>query len=755
MAVNSFFVSPTLGMLSHAQALNTIGVNVANVTTGGYRKVQTHFSTVLSETIQYESDLGGVRPRDINRISGQGQLISSDSNLDLAINGRGFFILKRPDGKLVYGRDGTFEQGSSGATSNVAGLPLSDGTPQTLSVKQGFLVDKNGFFVQGFAPDTNGNFPTTGGTLQNLRIDPFAFASVGEATTAADLDLNIPATDEAVSPQVDRVALAGVIEAGDKYSVTVDGTTVEITLAGTEPDINAVRDALITAINANATVAAVVTASAAGGDGNVILTAKKLSTAFTATSAGTNGSLTNDNVATQSTLQTAKLNEFTRTFDFQIFDSGGVAQNIRLNFNKRDTNTWEVTTTVSQTTVAQVDTVTIAGTVEAGDKYTVNVNGNALVYTVVGNEGSLDGVRNAIVNAINADTTLNQIVTAANGAAGQLTVTSKTAGTALTTTVAAANNAGAVAQVDTVSLTVPGGGTDLGDQFTVTVNGFATLVTPPAASNLAATRTAIINAINANPAVNATITAAAGAGAADITLTAAAVGVPFTTTVLLPVDNGTANTIGVSTTTIGATTTADNTVTTATTTANKESTVTSTTPDTLVFNANGLLSTPTTKSINYALTFAGGNTGTFALDIAGLTQFAGDFTPIRFNKNGFAKADMISTTFDNNGQILGTFSDGTARAIYKVPLASFSNPDALDSLNGNVFSESVNSGPAKVIIGGIDNGVQFLPNTRELSNVVLAEEFTAMIRTQHAYNSSATVFRTVDEMMETARDLKR
>ena len=60
-----------------------------------------------------------------------------------------------------------------------------------------------------------------------------------------------------------------------------------------------------------------------------------------------------------------------------------------------------------------------------------------------------------------------------------------------------------------------------------------------------------------------------------------------------------------------------------------------------------------------------------------------------------------------------------------------------------------------MIIGGIDNGVQFLPNTRELSNVVLAQEFTSMIRTQHAYNSSATVFRTVDEMIETARDLKR
>jgi len=39
--------------------------------------------------------------------------------------------------------------------------------------------------------------------------------------------------------------------------------------------------------------------------------------------------------------------------------------------------------------------------------------------------------------------------------------------------------------------------------------------------------------------------------------------------------------------------------------------------------------------------------------------------------------------------------------------------------------------------------------------VDLADEFTLMIMTQNAYNSSATVFRTVDEMLQTARDLKR
>jgi flagellar hook protein FlgE len=49
----------------------------------------------------------------------------------------------------------------------------------------------------------------------------------------------------------------------------------------------------------------------------------------------------------------------------------------------------------------------------------------------------------------------------------------------------------------------------------------------------------------------------------------------------------------------------------------------------------------------------------------------------------------------------------------------------------------------------------FMPNSRELSNVDIAQEFSTMIMTQNAYNSSAQVFKTVDEMIQVARDLKR
>ena len=54
--------TPTLGMRSQAHALNTIGINVANVNTGGYKRTDTEFETLISKTLQNESDLGGVVP---------------------------------------------------------------------------------------------------------------------------------------------------------------------------------------------------------------------------------------------------------------------------------------------------------------------------------------------------------------------------------------------------------------------------------------------------------------------------------------------------------------------------------------------------------------------------------------------------------------------------------------------------------------------------------------------------------------------
>ena len=143
------------------------------------------------------------------------------------------------------------------------------------------------------------------------------------------------------------------------------------------------------------------------------------------------------------------------------------------------------------------------------------------------------------------------------------------------------------------------------------------------------------------------------------------------------------------------------------------------------------------------------------LDISKITQFAGDFLPISYEHNGFASADLRNISFNGTGEIVANFDNSTNRVVYKIPLAVFSNPNALAGHNGNVYEETEASGNARVVAADDSGYATFLPNTHELSNVDLAGEFSRMIMTQTAYNSSATVFKTVDEMVMAARDLKR
>ena len=746
MTVYNGYVSPTLGMMAQGHALNTIGVNLANVNTGGFKSTETRFSTVLSDTLGKQSDLGGVRPQDYQRIDMQGYNVSSRGDLDVAINGRGFFIVNTKfdgSGQTLYTRDGSFEiatEGTDTATINDAAV----------TIKKAYLVDKNGYFVQGLERDTTtGTIPLTA-TLKPLRVDQYAFSSPGEATTKAELRLNLPANDTMSTHQIDTVTLAGTVEAGDVYSVTVDGTTVSYTTAAADANLDAVRDALVAAVNANATVGAVVTASA-GTTGKLNLIAKNGGTTFTATSSATNGGFTADNAATLAN-SSANAVGAVHLFDADVFDANGKQQPVSLKFTKGAVvNQWSLTATNQRTPVAQVDTVTLGGTVEVGDRYSVTVNGNTVSYTTAAVDDNLDEVRNSLVAAINADGTVGDVVIAAAGAAGALTLTAKSPGETFTATSAATHGGTSVAQVQTFTIA---GAVEPNDQFSTIINGTTSTFTIAGEADMNAVRDAWVTQINLNVAINGAITAAAGAAPGEFTITSDTAGVPFTAGAGSFVDGGLPSglTITSSATTANFLAVADNTATNSTTTANVTSTTTSA-PVTMTFDPRGTISSPTELSLDF--TFPGGGTSSVALDVSGITQFAGDFSPLLYTNNGFGGTDLKRVTFDSEGQILGVFDNATSHPIYKIPLAQFANPNALEMKNGNVFAASGESGVAKVVVAGTGGFATFLPNSRELSNVNMADEFTRMIVTQTAYNSSASVFRTVDEMTETARDLKR
>lgn len=175
-------------------------------------------------------------------------------------------------------------------------------------------------------------------------------------------------------------------------------------------------------------------------------------------------------------------------------------------------------------------------------------------------------------------------------------------------------------------------------------------------------------------------------------------------------------------------------------------------PNPLIFASNGSLTSPTSMPIT--LSWDNGATNSFTLDMSTSTQFNGVFTTFSSSQNGLAASVMSGISFDSSGHVIGKFDDGSSRLLYKIPLATFVNANGLEMLSGNLFAESPASGPPRSLFADTSGIASLTPNAVEQSNVDIALEFTNMIQVQQAYNSSATAFRTIDEMTVVARDLK-
>lgn len=115
--------------------------NLANVNTTGFKQSRAVFEDLLyqnesqvgaqsSEETQLPSGLNvgtGVRVVATEKIFTQGNVVQTGNNLDMAIQGRGFFQILMPDGSLGYTRDGTFQLNSDGQIVTSTGYLLQPG----------------------------------------------------------------------------------------------------------------------------------------------------------------------------------------------------------------------------------------------------------------------------------------------------------------------------------------------------------------------------------------------------------------------------------------------------------------------------------------------------------------------------------------------------------------------------------------------------------------------------------------------------
>ncbi len=141
--------------------------------------------------------------------------------------------------------------------------------------------------------------------------------------------------------------------------------------------------------------------------------------------------------------------------------------------------------------------------------------------------------------------------------------------------------------------------------------------------------------------------------------------------------------------------------------------------------------------------------------INGLTQFGSESALISSNVDGGMLGNLSTIEISKTGQVNAIFDDGTSRAVFQLPIATFQNPDGLTRLSGNAYTLSQQSGGFTMNRPGTLGAGSISANALESSTVDLAGEFTNMIRFQRAYSASSKIITTVDDMLREVSDLKR
>jgi len=136
--IKSLWISKT-GMDAQQTQLDVISNNLANVGTTGFKRARVAFEDLLYQNVrqaganssqQTQLPTGlqvgtGVKPVATPRMFTQGNLQQTGNQLDLAINGQGFFQISMPDGTTAYTRDGSFHVDQNGTLVTSNGFALN------------------------------------------------------------------------------------------------------------------------------------------------------------------------------------------------------------------------------------------------------------------------------------------------------------------------------------------------------------------------------------------------------------------------------------------------------------------------------------------------------------------------------------------------------------------------------------------------------------------------------------------------------
>jgi flagellar hook protein FlgE len=142
------------------------------------------------------------------------------------------------------------------------------------------------------------------------------------------------------------------------------------------------------------------------------------------------------------------------------------------------------------------------------------------------------------------------------------------------------------------------------------------------------------------------------------------------------------------------------------------------------------------------------------IDYSGSTQFGSNFSINSLSQDGYTSGRLAGFNTGADGTIVGRYSNGQSRTLGQVVLASFANPNGLQSLGGNAWSESSTSGAPLVGVPSSGTLGVLQSSAVEDSNTDLTAELVNMITAQRYYQANAQTIKTQDQVLQTLVNLR-
>jgi flagellar basal-body rod protein FlgF len=176
--------------------METIANNIANVSTSGFKGEQLMFVEFLAQNTEGE-EVSYVQDLAIVRDFGEGEFVTTSSPLDVAIHGKGWFVIDTPD-RQAYTRNGHFSLNEQGQMVTSGGHPVLDATGAPIV----FGPNETGIKISG-----DGTISTAAGVKGQLDVVIFEDE---KALDKASESLFV--TDAVPSKALDAKIVQGMIE---------------------------------------------------------------------------------------------------------------------------------------------------------------------------------------------------------------------------------------------------------------------------------------------------------------------------------------------------------------------------------------------------------------------------------------------------------------------------------------------------------------------------------------------------------------